>query len=166
MDDEKFSMGDNPALNDVHEKLSQHQLPDWITEHLQRYRNDPVEGHWWDARAFGGDERTPTLLLTTRGRKTGRVLVMPLIYGVDGDRYILIGSKGGAPEHPAWYLNMVADPVVDLQVSNDCFKARARTAKGAERQRLFDMMTKIYPPFPAYQERTERELPVVVLERI
>ena len=61
---------------------------------------------------------------------------------------------------------MVADPVVDLQVSNDCFKARARTAKGAERQRLFDMMTKIYPPFPAYQERTERELPVVVLERI
>ena len=166
MDNPTDSMGDNPALNETNEKLSQGQLPDWITEHLKQYRDNPAQAHWWDGSAFGGHEKTPTLLLTTRGRKTGRMLVMPLIYGTDGDRYVLIGSKGGAPEHPAWYLNLVANPVVDLQVADERFKARASTATGAERQRLFDMMTSVYPPFPAYQARTERELPVVVLERV
>lgn len=166
MDNKTHSMGDNPALNDVHEKLSRHELPDWITAHLDQYRTNPAEAHWWDGSAFGGHKKTPTLLLTTKGRKTGRTLVMPLIYGVDGPRYVLIGSKGGAPEHPAWYLNLAANPVVDLQVVDECFKARATTVTGTERQRLFDMMTAIYPPFPAYQARTERELPVVVLERV
>lgn len=166
MDDETLSMGNNPALNHTHEKLSQHQLPDWITEHLRQYRDDPAKGHWWDGREFGGHEKTPTLLLTTKGRKSGRVLVMPVIYGIDDARYVLVGSKGGAPEHPAWYLNLVANPLVDLQIVAECFKARANTATGAERKRLFDLMTEIYPPFPAYQARTERELPVVVLERV
>jgi deazaflavin-dependent oxidoreductase (nitroreductase family) len=166
MNDETFSMGDNPALNHTHEKLNQHQIPDWITEHLRQYQDDPANAHWWDGRDFGGYEKTPTLLLTTRGRKSGRQSIMPLIYGVDGDRYVLIGSKGGAPEHPAWYLNMLADPVVEVQIVKERFKVRARTATGTERARLFDLMTQVYPPFPAYQARTARELPVVVLERL
>jgi deazaflavin-dependent oxidoreductase (nitroreductase family) len=157
---------DNETLRDFHAHAEVHTLPKWITDHLKEYADDPEKGHFWDGSSLGGDKKTPTLLLTTKGRKSGRASVMPLIYGKDGDRYVIIGSKGGAPEHPAWYLNMMADPIVEVQVVHDKFQAKAHTATGAERQRLFEMMTKVYPPFPDYQSRTRRELPVVVLEKI
>ena len=91
---------------------------------------------------------------------------MPLIYGKDGDRHIIIASKGGAPEHPAWYLNLVAQPKVNVQVSDKKFHAVARVATGEERQRLWAMMTGVYPPYPDYQKNTDREIPVVVLEAV
>lgn len=166
MSTEKMSLGDNPTLADFHEKATQHDLPGWIKDHLRAYEESPAIGHFWDASSLGGDPRTPTLLLTTVGRKSGRVLTMPLLYGRDGDRYVIIGSKGGAPQHPAWYFNLQANPVVDVQIAEDKFRANTRTVSGEERERLFKMMTTVYPAFPAYQQRTERELPVVVLERI
>jgi deazaflavin-dependent oxidoreductase (nitroreductase family) len=157
--------GNNRALNDFHEKAQRHVLPRWIHEHLEQYEADPEAARLWDATPFGGRPDTPCLLLTTRGRKSGRLITMPLIYGVDGDRHVIVGSKGGAPEHAAWYLNLQADPEVEVQVGRERYRAVARTTQGAERARLFEMMTGVYPPYPSYQARTDREIPVVVLER-
>ena len=140
------------------------ELPIWIGKHLHEYRQSPSKGHAWDARAAGGHADTPTLLLTTTGRKSGKQLTSPLIYGVDGSNYVVVASKGGAPEHPSWYLNLQTQPDVEVQVVEKKTRAVARTATGAERQRLWEMMTAIYPPYPSYQRKTNREIPVVVLE--
>ena len=108
----------------------------------------------------------PTLLLTTVGRKSGRVLTLPLIFGRSGSDYVVIASKGGAPAHPAWYLNLEANPEVQVQVKADKFKARARTASGSERDPLWAKMVEIYGPYAEYQKKTDRQIPVVVLQRI
>lgn len=116
------------------------------------------EGHIWNG--------VPTLLLTTTGRRSGRSLMLPLIYGKDGDRYLIVASKGGAPEHPAWYVNLHAQPNVKVQVGADKFVAKARTATKAERAALWNVMTKIWPAYNDYQAKTTREIPLVVLERV
>ena len=107
----------------------------------------------------------PCLLLTTTGRKSAAALTLPLIYGRDGERHLIVASRGGAPDHPAWYKNLAANPQVKLQVAADKFAAKARTATGAERARLWTAMTKIWPAYDEYQAKTTREIPVVVLER-
>jgi deazaflavin-dependent oxidoreductase (nitroreductase family) len=133
-------------------------LPDWIADHLKRYlATDGADGHIWRG--------VPTLLLTTTGRKSGKALQLPLIYGKDGDRYVIVASRGGAPDHPGWYKNLVAQPDVQVQVAADRFRAHARTATGAERARLWESMAKLFPPYDEYQAKTTREIPVVVLER-
>jgi len=133
-------------------------LPAWIAEHLKKYQaTNGADGHIWNG--------VPTLLLTTTGRKSKQPIVLPLIYGKDGDRYVIVASRGGAPDHPGWYKNLVAQPAVKLQVAADKFAARASTAKGAERARLWSVMTKIWPAYDEYQTKTTREIPVVVLER-
>lgn len=152
-------------LKETHEKLSQHVVPDWIVQHLKEYDRDPEAAHYWDASAFGGHEETTCLLLTTRGRKSGNMITMPLIYGKDGATYVIVGSKGGAPKNPAWIYNMEADPNVEVQVARDRFYAVALLASGEERKRLWEMMAGVYPPYRDYQKRTEREIPVVVLTR-
>jgi deazaflavin-dependent oxidoreductase (nitroreductase family) len=130
----------------------------WVSEHIQRYVDtDGEEGHIWNG--------VPTLLLTTRGRKSGEQRRTALIYGTDGDRYVLVASQGGAPTHPSWYLNLAADSQVDVQVKDDKFTARARTVSGEERARLWETMAAIWPDYNEYQTRTDREIPVVVLER-
>jgi proline iminopeptidase len=91
---------------------------------------------------------------------------MPLIYGEANGAYVIVASKGGAPTHPGWYLNLAAQPAVEVQVIADKFRAVARTATGEERARLWKIMEKIYPPYNAYQAKTQREIPVVVLERV
>jgi deazaflavin-dependent oxidoreductase (nitroreductase family) len=142
------------------------KLPDWIQNHLARYiATDGADGYLWDASLGGGTGMIPTLLLTTVGRKSGRELTMPLIFGQSGKDYVVIASKGGAPAHPAWYLNLEADPTVRVQVKADKFMARARTAAGAERAGLWSKMVAIYAPYEVYQTKTERQIPVVVLER-
>jgi deazaflavin-dependent oxidoreductase (nitroreductase family) len=90
---------------------------------------------------------------------------MPLIFGKSGNDYVVVASKGGAPAHPAWYLNLEADPAVRVQVKADKFAARARTATGAERATLWSKMVGIYAPYQLYQTKTDRQIPVVVLER-
>jgi deazaflavin-dependent oxidoreductase (nitroreductase family) len=140
-------------------------LPDWIRNHVRRYlESDGADGHMWDSSVAGGSGPVPTLLLTTRGRKSGEPRLLPLIYGKADGGYVIIASKGGAPSHPAWYLNLAAHPEVDVQVAADRFKATARVATGKERSALWSQMVELYPPYTAYQERTEREIPVVVLE--
>ena len=141
-------------------------LPDWIREHVELYLKDGEAGHYWDASLGGGEGMLTTLLLTTRGRKSGRPLTLPLIYRpTDSDCYCVIASKGGAPNHPAWFLNLSADPSVQVQVVNDKFSAVARVAEGAERERLWQMMVDYYAPYTDYQAATQRQIPVVVLDR-
>ena len=144
------------------------QLPDWIKEHLRNYlASDGENGHLWDATLGGGTGMIPTLLLTTTGRKSGEALTLPLIYGSSGGSYVVIASKGGAPAHPAWYLNLQANPEVGVQVKAQRFNARARTATGAERATLWKKLVEIYRPYEKYQVFAgDREIPVVVLDPV
>ena len=128
--------------------------------HVEKYRETGGKvGHIWR-------EGSTVLLLTTKGRKTGNPTTTPLIYARDGDDYVIVASQGGAPEHPGWYRNLVKTPEVEAQVEDDVFAARARTAEGAERERLWAKVNEVWPHYAEYQTRTERQIPVVVLERI
>lgn len=145
--------------------MSNAKLPDWAQQHLDQYiRTNGAEGHFRDFTAGGGKPDTPNLLLTTIGRKSGQPITLPLIYGTDGNNYVVVASKGGAPDHPVWYKNLVAKDLVEIQVGAKKFRAVAKTATGAERKRLWDMMAEVYPPYNDYQKLTTREIPVVVLE--
>jgi proline iminopeptidase len=127
--------------------------------HVRRYRETGGEvGHIWR-------EGATILLLTTTGRTTGEKRTVPLIYAADGDRYVIIASKGGAPEHPGWYKNLDKSPEVELQVKDEVFRARARTVTGDERERLWQKANEVWPQYAEYARRTAREIPVVVLER-
>jgi deazaflavin-dependent oxidoreductase (nitroreductase family) len=129
-------------------------------EHVRRYiETDGEEGYTWR-------EGSSILLLTTTGRKSGKEITMPLIFGEDGGSQVLVASRGGAPEHPGWYLNLEANPEVGVQVKADKFRARARTAEGEERERLWKAMNEIWPHYDEYQTKTTRQIPVVVLDRI
>lgn len=127
-------------------------------EHVQRYfETGGKEGHDWQG--------TTALILTTKGRKTGEERHAPLIYQRHGDAYLVVASKGGAPEPPAWYLNLEAEPEVTVQVMDDRFTARARTATPEEKPEMWKTMTAVWPAYDEYQTKTDREIPVVVLER-
>jgi len=142
------------------------ELPEWIRDHVRRYReSNGADGHLWDSKVAGGPGPVPTLLLTTTGRKSKRSLTLPLIYGKTKGGYAIVASKGGAPAHPAWFLNLRDEPKVDVQVAAEKFAARARIASGDERAAIWKQMAAIYPPYDDYQRRTKREIPVVVLER-
>ena len=107
----------------------------------------------------------PALLLVTKGRKSGKKFIFPLFYGEDGDAFIVVASKGGAPEHPGWYKNLLADPEVEVQVGTRKLHARARTTTGEERVRLWEKALAFWPPYADYQEKAaHREIPVVLLE--
>lgn len=128
------------------------------SEHTRRYREtDGAEGHDW--------QNTQVLLLTTTGRKSGEPRELPLIYGRNGDDYLVVASKGGADTPPAWYLNLIADPTVEVQVRDDRFKAHARDATPEEKPELWKTMTAEWPAYDDYQSKTSRAIPVVVLER-
>jgi deazaflavin-dependent oxidoreductase (nitroreductase family) len=127
-------------------------------EHVQKYRETGGEvGHEW--------EGTQALLLTTKGRKSGEPRELPLIYAPWEDTYLIVASKGGAPEPPAWFLNLEADPEVEVQVMADRFKAKARVATPEEKAEMWPTMTKEWPAYDDYQKKTDREIPIVVLER-
>jgi deazaflavin-dependent oxidoreductase (nitroreductase family) len=129
-------------------------------DHVQQYReSDGEEGYIWRK----GSE---ILLLVTRGRKSGEERWMPLIFReVDGE-YVIVASKGGHPEHPAWFVNMRANPgEVRIQVKADVFDVDYRVAEGAERERLWELMTEVWPDYEDYQAKTDRQIPIVVLTR-
>jgi len=129
----------------------------WVAQHIRGYvESDGKTGHHWRG--------VNTLLLTTRGRKSGKLMRTALIYGRDGDRYIVVASKGGAEKNPEWYLNLVVNPEVNVQVGGDRFTAQARTASAEEKPALWSLMTSIWPDYDQYQARTHREIPVVVVE--
>jgi deazaflavin-dependent oxidoreductase (nitroreductase family) len=128
-------------------------------EHVKRYEEtDGAEGHQWQ-------EGSKILILTTTGRRSGEERKMALIYGQHGDDYLVVASKGGADKHPSWYLNLAENPEVKVQVLADKFNARARTATAEEKPELWRTMAAEWPPYDEYQQKTEREIPVVVLER-
>lgn len=135
------------------------RTPGWQAEHARRYiASDGADGHIWNG--------LPTLLLTTTGRRSGESRLSPLVYGRDGDRYLIVASRGGAAHHPQWYLNLVATPEVELQVGAERFRARARTATPEEKPALWKIVTGVFPDYDKYQARTARDIPVVVLERL
>lgn len=126
-------------------------------EHVRVYRESHGEtGYIWNG--------APILLLTTRGRKSGAPRTIPIIFSRWGDGYVIMASRGGSPTHPAWYLNILDEPEVEIQVKADRFKARARTAQSPERERIWAEALKVWPNYDIYQSRTSRLIPVVVLE--
>jgi deazaflavin-dependent oxidoreductase (nitroreductase family) len=128
-------------------------------EHVKVYRETGGQvGHEWR-------EGSKTLLLTVTGRKSGEKRTFALIYGKHGDDYLVVASKGGAPQHPGWYLNLKADPQVEVQVMDEVFPATARDATPEERPELWEQMVGEWPAYEDYQRKTDRQIPVVVLER-
>ena len=128
-------------------------------EHVRRYKEtDGAEGYEWR-------NGTTILILTTKGRKSGKAIDKPLIYREHGGSYLIVASKGGAPEPPAWYLNLQADPHVQVQIKGEKFDAIARTATAEEKPALWKAMTEVWPDYDGYQQKTDREIPVVVLDR-
>jgi len=123
-------------------------LPDWMVEHENRYLSSGgADGHMYEMSQPGRPDLTvPSLLLTTTGRKSGEQFIFPLFYGKTGNSYIVVASKGGAPQHPGWYRNILANPEVEVQVGTAKMKARARTAAGDERARLWESALEFWPP--------------------
>ena len=140
----------------------------WQVDHANRYiASGGTDGHLFKVTPPGYPEMTvPSLLLTTTGRTSGERFIFPLFYGKAGDSYIVVASKGGAPQHPGWYRNILANPEVEIQVGTVTLKARARTAVGEEHARLWEQALKFWPPYADYQRKTEREIPVVVLDPV
>ncbi len=127
--------------------------------HVQRYlATAGAEGHEWNG--------VPTLILTTTGRRSGEPRPTPLIYGRYGRGYVVVASKGGAPENPGWHLNLLADDRCRIQVGPAALDARARVAQGDERSQLWDLMAQIWPSYNDYALKTSREIPVVVLDPV
>ena len=125
-------------------------------DHVRAYRETGGEvGYLWN--------RVPTLVLTVTGRRTGRQLSSALIFGRDGDDYLVVASMGGAPRHPSWYLNLQANPQARIQVKDQTIPVLARTAPQADKARLWRIMTDFWPNYDTYQSRTDRDIPVVVL---
>lgn len=130
----------------------------WVNKHVREYvETGGRKGHRWNG--------ANTLLLTTRGRVSGKLFRTALLYGEDAGRYVIVASRGGHPQHPNWYLNLRRDPAVQVQVGAEVFTATAREAQGAERERLWALMAEIWPEYENYQARTQRVIPVIVLER-
>lgn len=126
--------------------------------HVARYREtDGAEGYIWR-------NDSKILLLTTKGRKSGEDRTHALIFEPEGDDYVIVASKGGAPQHPAWYLNLQAEPTVEVQVKGDVFKAKARDATPEEYPGMWKKLAAAWPDYENYQKKTDRQIPLVVLE--
>lgn len=137
---------------------------DWKTEHLDMYLGSGgTRGHIVDVSDIGGHKFTTTLLLRYLGRKSGRTLITPLIYGDIGGEVVIVASKGGADHHPAWYLNVRDGKDLALQIATQAFRATWREPRGEERRRVWDFMVGVFPPYAQYQASTAREIPLVML---
>ncbi len=135
----------------------------WIVEHVELYRTDPEKAHMWDSAPLGGPGLLPTLLLTTKGRKSGEPRALPLIYGTVGGSHVVVASKGGMSRHPVWYLNLEANPDVEVELGRERIKMSARRASDEEKARLWPKLVAMYRDYDDYQARTDRDIPVVIL---
>lgn len=137
----------------------------WIDDHTRSYiASGGVEGHILDMTLLGGHSFTPTLLLRHVGRRSGEVRFAPAIYGCIGGKVIVIASRGGADVHPAWYLNIEAAGDLQFQVGTQAFAGTWREAKGAERAEIWAFMRQVYPPYDDYAAKTDRAIPVMVID--
>ena len=141
-------------------------IPDWIQNHIDLYKSDPEKGHMWDSTVVGGPGKLACLLLTTVGRKSGKERTMPLLYGEADGGYVIVASKGGAPKHPAWYLNLTANPEVKIQVADKHLTCMAETVGPDKRAEYWEVMAEIWPDYNNYQAKTDREIPVVFLKPV
>jgi len=137
----------------------------WIVEHRDIYlRSGGAEGHVMDITAVGGHAFTTHCLIRYTGRKSGKVFITPLIYGDIGGEVVVVGSKGGADQHPEWYLNVRAAPEVAFQVATQAFRASWREPVGAERHKVWDFMVDVFPAYAKYQASTQRQIPLVMMK--
>ncbi len=138
--------------------MDEHDFSMFGDEHVRRYEETGGKvGHDWNG--------TSCLILHTTGRKSGKTKKFPLIYGRDGDDYVIVASKGGAPDHPGWYKNLVAHPDATIQVWENVIPVTARTGSAADKARVWSTMTAQWPDYDKYQKSTSREIPVVLLRR-
>lgn len=149
MTSEKGSSPDNPIDN----------ATEWVAAHIKAF--DEPDGSGWPTQ-----RGAPLLTLTTQGAKSGAWRRTVLIYGEDNGRYLIVASKGGHPKAPGWYINLSANPEVHLQVEDRKFSAIARTATPTEKPKLWEKMVSIFPDYANYQEKTDRDIPVVILEPV
>ena len=142
-------------------------MHDWQEQHLRDYlRSGGTEGHLYDFGPINDTGYQPICLIKHVGRKTGRTLILPLIYGMVEGEIVIVASKGGAAAHPAWYLNIVATEEIEVQVATQAFRATWREPDAADRQRIWDQMVAIYPPYAEYQESTDRLIPLVLMKPV
>jgi deazaflavin-dependent oxidoreductase (nitroreductase family) len=138
---------------------------DWAARHEAEYlRSGGAHGQFWDFTMNGGHPWTQCLLLETFGRKSGERRIAPLIYGAIGGEFVIIASKGGAPQHPGWYFNITAMEEITIQVGTQAFACTWRELEGDERTRVWDYMAAVYPPYLEYQKTADRLIPVVVFK--
>ncbi len=139
----------------------------FVDEHRTLYlRSGGQDGHIVDLTHAGARGRLPTLLLRTTGRCSGKPQIVPLIYGLYGDEWVVIGSKGGAPQHPAWFLNLTASPEAAIQVATQAFTVEWRVAEGEEREAVWAYMQHVYPPYSDYRAAAQGRIIPVVLFRL
>jgi deazaflavin-dependent oxidoreductase (nitroreductase family) len=137
---------------------------DWMTEHLAMYlESGGTQGHIVDLSSVGGRALTTHCLIRYTGRKSGKSYIKPLIYGNVGGEIVIVASKGGADEHPEWYLNIAASETIGVQIATQAFEATWREPEGAERHDVWEYMCHLYPPYIAYQRSTSRHIPLVML---
>jgi deazaflavin-dependent oxidoreductase (nitroreductase family) len=138
--------------------------PTFYEDHVPVYlETHGFEGHFVDMSPYGGNGPTTILLLKTVGRKSGQARLHPLIYDNVASEYVIIASLGGAVHHPAWYLNLTAHPRVEFQVADKCFRGTWRLPEGGERQRVWDQLADYFPPYAKYQQKTDRQIPIVMM---
>lgn len=140
---------------------------DWIAEHREMYLSSGgAQGHIMDITAVGGRSFATHCLVKYTGRKSGKVFITPLCYGDIGGEVVIVASKGGADEHPAWYLNIRDSEHVEFQVATQAFRATWREPEGAERQKVWDFMVDSFPFYASYQASTSRTIPLVLMKAI
>ena len=141
--------------------------PGWTETHLAAYlKTDGAEGHLVDFTIAGGPAETPCLILKTTGRRSGESKLIPLIYGEDAGRYVIIASKGGAPEHPLWVYNLRANPLVEVQDGPHRQDMTVRELSSDERAEWWMRAVDAFPPYGEYQQKTTRQIPVFLLEPV
>ncbi|MYF09807.1 MAG: nitroreductase family deazaflavin-dependent oxidoreductase [Gammaproteobacteria bacterium] len=141
-------------------------LQRWIVRHLTEYiQSGGRKGHMWDSRPVGGDKVVPTLLLTTIGRKSGKPSTIPLIYVQDDKSFVVVGSRGGAPEHPHWYLNLMSEGKGWIQVAQEHSGIVPELIEGTDRESIWNELVELFPPYRDYEAQSEgvREIPVIRL---
>jgi deazaflavin-dependent oxidoreductase (nitroreductase family) len=140
---------------------------DWTATHRAMYlRSGGTQGHVMDITDVGGHAFTTHLLIRHRGRRSGRTRITPLIYGDIGGEIVIVASKGGADNHPVWYLNLRAAPHIDFQVATQAFRASWREPEGVERERIWEFMVEIFPPYAKYQASTVRRIPIIMMKAV
>lgn len=140
---------------------------DFMTEHREMYlRSGGAEGHIMDITAVGGHAFTTHCMIKYTGRKSGKTFITPLIYGDIGGEVVIVASKGGADNHPAWYLNIRDSDQVEFQVGTQAFRGTWREPQGAEREKVWNFMTDVFPSYLGYQASTDREIPLVMMKAV